>query len=137
MPLQQLRRQPELPRNPELKVTDPMHTHHRRDDTDDTKGHRLEAAAESTFAKMLNRFGMPLLLGIVGFLGSEQLKDIRSGQDAQAKLQAAQARETAEMRTEIRVLTTRLDEVVIRQVNANGSQLIDHERRIQSLERAR
>lgn len=103
----------------------------------DHKGHRLEAAAESTFAKMLNRFGMPILLGVVGFLGGRQLEDIRAGQDTQARLQAAQAKEVSELRTEFRVMSTRLDEVVIRQVNANGAQIVDHERRIQILERTR
>ena len=33
------------------------------------------------------------------------------------------------------LLATRLDEVVIRQVNANSGQLVDHEQRIQALER--
>ncbi|PRH82625.1 hypothetical protein [Arenimonas caeni] len=109
-------------------VQDDMHTHRRRDDTDDTKGHRLEAAAESTFAKLLNRFVMPILFGVVAFFVSDTLKDIRSGQEAQGQA-------ISELKTEFRVLTTRLDEVVIRQVNANSGQLVNHEQRLQALER--
>ena len=48
-----------------------MHSHRRRDDSDDVRGHRLEAAAESTFAKLLARYGMPLLLGIVSYFGQK------------------------------------------------------------------
>lgn len=107
---------------------DDMHSHRRHDDNDDAKGHRLEAAAESTFAKLLNRFVMPILFGVVAFFVSDTLKDIRSGQELQGQA-------ITELKTEFRVLTTRLDEVVIRQVNANSSQLVDHEQRLQALER--
>ncbi len=114
---------------------DDMHNHRRHDDADDAKGHRLEGVAESTFAKLLNRLVMPVLFGLVTFFVSDMLKDIRGGQEVQGRAIADQGQAIAELKTEFRVLATRLDEVVIRQVNANTGQLADHEQRIQALER--
>lgn len=107
-----------------------MHNHRRRDDNEDGKGHRLEAAAESTFAKLFNRLVMPVLFALLAFFVSDMLKDIRSNQESQGE-------SIAELKTEVKVLSTRLDEGVIRQVNTNSGQLVNHEQRLQALERIR
>lgn len=116
-----------------------MHTHRRRDDSDDARGHRLEAAAESTFAKLLARYGMPLLLGIVSYFAGQMLSDIRVGLAEQsrtfAEQAAAQSAAIAQLRSDLRVLGTRMDEGVIRQVDQHGRQIENHEQRLQALER--
>lgn len=40
-----------------------------------------------------------------------------------------------QMKSDIRVIGTRLDENVIRQIGDNGKQIDDHEKRINALER--
>ena len=124
----------------EPKVQDDMHSHRRRDDSDDVRGHRLEAAAESTFAKLLARYGMPLLLGIVSYFAGQMLSDIRVGLAEQsrtfAEQAAAQSAAIAQLRADLRVLGTRMDEGVIRQIDQHGRQIENHEQRLQALERS-
>lgn len=103
----------------------------------DHKGHRLEAAAESTFAKILARVVTPVLVTIIGFFLVTTLLRIESGQQALHETQIEQGRELTRVRTEMAVVNIRMDERVIRQVDANSEVLSDHERRIQSLERTR
>jgi hypothetical protein len=50
---------------------------------DEHRGHRLEAVAESTLAKWVSRFGVPLLLGVVGFFLVRTTDRIEATQEKQ------------------------------------------------------
>lgn len=109
-----------------------MHQHRRSTDTDDMHGHRLQAAAGSTAALVMNRLVSPvlgILLTIIGFFLVRTLNDVAANQQDQG-------RDIAQVKSDLRNINTRLDEGVIRQVNANTQQITDHERRIQAIERA-
>lgn len=113
-------------------MTDDMHQHRRSTDTDDMHGHRLQAAADSTAARVMNRLVSPvvgIMLTIIGFFLVRTLNDVAANQQDQG-------RDIAQVKSDLRNINTRLDEGVIRQVNANTQQITDHERRIQAIERA-
>ena len=95
---------------------------------DDLHGHRLQAAAESSTAKVLARLVTPALLAgllaVSGYIGSRLVTQLdEQGRDLQA------------VRSDVRDLNTRMTEGVIRQVNGNSSRIDDHEKRLQVLER--
>lgn len=111
---------------------DDMHQHRRSTDTDDLHGHRLQAAADSTAAKVVNRLVSPVigvLITVIGFFLVRTLNDVAANQ-------LEQGRDLAQVKSDVRNINTRLDEGVIRQVNANTQQITDHEHRIQAIERA-
>ena len=113
-------------------MTDDMHQHRRSTDTDDMHGHRLQAAADSTAARVMNRLVSPvvgIMLTIIGFFLVRTLNDVAASQQDQG-------RDIAQVKSDLRNINTRLDEGVIRQVNANTQLLTEHERRIQAIERA-
>lgn len=90
--------------------------------------HRVENAVESVTAKLVSRALMPVLvtvlLGMLTWIGNGALATIREqGQDIQ------------QIKTDMRVISTRLDEGVVRQVNTNAAHIDDHERRLQQVER--
>ncbi|WP_297174523.1 hypothetical protein [Thermomonas sp.] len=79
-------------------------------------------------AKLVSRALMPVLvtvlLGMLTWIGNGALATIREqGQDIQ------------QIKTDMRVISTRLDEGVVRQVNNNAAHIDDHERRLQQVER--
>lgn len=107
-----------------------MHQHRRNTDTDDMHGHRLQAAADSTAARVFARLVSPALgifLSVIGFFLIRTLNEV-------ADNQREQGRDIAQVKSDVRNINTRLDEGVIRQVNANAEQIIDHERRIRAIE---
>jgi hypothetical protein len=65
---------------------DDMHEHRRMGDTDDMTGRKLAAIAESTFGKLLNRFGVPLLLSVLGFYLVNERNDAKQ---ANVRIEAA------------------------------------------------
>lgn len=96
------------------------HLNRRDNDPRDGTRHRVLEAVESTQAKFLSRMVLPTLLAaLVGVL-------VWLGQGALARIDE-QGRDITQIREDVRVIGTRLDERVIRQVD-------DHERRIQALE---
>lgn len=101
-----------------------MPNHRRSDDNEDLQGHRLQAAVDSTTAKFLARYLVPVLLAWMAWQGKEGLGELKE-----------QRGDIAQMKSDIRVVTTRLDEGVVRQVNNNTQQLVDHEKRLQVIER--
>lgn len=120
-------------------MTDDMHQHRRSTDTDDMHGHRLQAAADSTAARVMNRLVSPvvgIMLTIIGFFLARSLNDVADAQRLSAEKAEAQSQDLAQLKSDVRVITTRIDEGVIRQVNAYTQQVADHERRIQAIERA-
>lgn len=102
---------------------------------DDQKGHRLEAAAESTFAKLVARFGTPLMLGVIGWFLVQTLHRVEQQQAAQGAAIEGQSIDLSQIQRDMAVITTRMDERVIRQVGANSKLLESHEERLRVLER--
>ncbi|MCX7041089.1 MAG: hypothetical protein NT117_00050 [Gammaproteobacteria bacterium] len=90
---------------------------------------RIEKATESTMAKVVARFVVPILLTIIGWLLIDGLGDLRSN----VKSQGA---DIVLMKSDVRDLNTRLDAQVLRQVETNTKTIETHERRIQAIERA-
>lgn len=108
-----------------------MHQHRRNSDTDDMHGHRLQAAADSTAARVFARLVSPALgvfLSIIGFFLIRTLNEVANNQQEQG-------RDIAQVKSDVRNINTRLDEGIIRQVNASAEELKDHERRIRAIER--
>ena len=103
--------------------------------TDQNKGHRLEAAAESTFAKLVARFGTPILVSIIGWFLVGTNNRIEEGQREQKAATDLQGVAIAELKRDVAVLGTRMDERVIRQVELHSKQIENHEERLRVLER--
>lgn len=105
-----------------------MHQHRRRDDNDEPRP-RLERAVESSVALAGSRLVTPVLLlvciTLIGWIGS----GFNARLDEQGK-------DLVQVKTDLRVLGTRLDAQVIRQVDQNSKRLDTIEDRVQILERS-
>lgn len=111
------------------------HLNRRADDPDDGRSHRVLDTVESTWAKFFSRLLLPVLLAIIGFFLVRTLNEVVANQEAQQHKQDEQGKDIMQMKSDIRVIGTRLDENVIRQIGDNGKQIDDHEKRINALER--
>lgn len=111
------------------------HLNRRSDDPDDGKRHRVLEAVESTQAKFIARLVVPVLLSalvaISGFIGTRLLAQLD-----------AQGSDIAQVKSDVRVLSTRFDEVALQQVRGNTARLdqvekkdVEQDRRIDALER--
>lgn len=89
----------------------------------------LERATESTWAKAVTRFVVPILLALVGTASSLLLQDIRSSQAEQGDALEKQAREFSELKGDVRELNTKLDSGVIWRIT-------EIERRLNTVEQA-
>lgn len=113
-------------------VSDDMaHPHRRHDDQDDGKRHLIQGAVESTFAKVLARYGVPILLGWMTWQGQQAIGEQRQ-----------QGSDISTLKSDMRVLTTRFDEVALRQVQNNSQRIeqgerhdVEQDRRIDALYR--
>lgn len=90
---------------------------------------------ESTAAKVFARAVVPVLLAIIGFFLVRTLNQVANNQERQEARNEETSRDMAQVKSDVRVITTRLDEGVVRQVNNNTSTLQNHEQRLQVLER--
>lgn len=88
---------------------------------------RMEQNVESTFAKVLGRYGTPILLGIVSVMGwrmydtlTEQLKNVALGQQATNT-------NVNTLQGDLRVVNTKIDEAFIARIR-------DLERRVELIE---
>lgn len=88
------------------------HLNRRSDDPDDGYRHRVLEVVESTQAKLISRLLVPVLLaaliGISGFVGTRLLAQLDS-----------QSEDITQVKLDMRVLSTRFDEVALRQVESN------------------
>jgi hypothetical protein len=113
-------------------VTDDMsHPNRRAEDPNDGKRHLVQNAVESTFSKVLARYGVPILLGWMAWQGQKALT-----------VQEQQGSDLAQVKSDVRVLSTRFDEVALRQVASNTDRIgqgekkdIEQDRRLDALER--
>ena len=111
------------------------HLNRRSDDTQDGQRHRVLELVESTGAKVFARGVVPVLLAIIGFFLVRTLNQVADNQQRQDARNEEQARDMAQVKSDVRVITTRLDEGVVRQVNTNTQTIQAHEQRLQVLER--
>lgn len=121
----------------------PAHRQHETAVTDDTyhpddhdaRAHRLESAVDSTQAKFIARVIVPVLLagllGVSGFVGARLLRQLDSQGD-----------DIAQVKSDVRVLSTRFDEVTLRNVESNTARIglvekkdVEQDRRLDALER--
>lgn len=111
------------------------HLNRRTSDDDDGKRHRVLEAVESTQAKLISRVLVPVLLtgllGVSGFVGARLLHQLDSQGD-----------DIAQVKSEVRVLSTRFDEVALRQVESNTQRIgmaekkdVEQDRRLDAIER--
>ena len=107
------------------------HPNRRAEDPNDGKRHLVQNAVESTFAKVVARYGVPILLGWMAWQGRAAL-DVQKQQGA----------DIAQVKSDVRVLSTRFDEVALRQVVSNTDRIgqgekkdIEQDRRLDALER--
>ena len=103
----------------------------RHDDQDDGRRHLVQNAVDSTFAKGIARYGVPVLLAWMAWQGRDALD-----------VQKQQGTDIAQVKSDVRVLSTRFDEVALRQVASNTDRIgqsekkdIDQDRRLDALER--
>lgn len=101
-----------------------VHQHRRNGDPDGTSAHKLQDAVESTGAKFVARYLVPLMLAVMAWQGREAITEMKQ-----------QRGDIAQLKSDMRVMTTRLDEGVVRQVSSNTQNIANHEQRIQTLER--
>ena len=95
---------------------------------DEHRGHRIEAVAESTVAKAVSRFGVPVLLAVIGWFLVQTTNRIEATQERQGD-------DLAQVKSDVRDLNTRLDAQVIRQVETNTKRLDTLDERVQRIER--
>lgn len=111
------------------------HLNRRDTDDDDGQRHRVLELVEGTGAKFIARVIVPVLLSVLllisGFVGKRLLSQLDS-----------QGSDIAQVKSDIRVLGTRFDEVALRQVTSNSAAIqqlqekdVGQDRRIDALER--
>ncbi|MCW0398764.1 hypothetical protein NB688_000578 [Xanthomonas sacchari] len=89
----------------------------------------LERATESTWAKAVTRFVVPLLLALLGTVCGLLLQDIRESLVALKSKQDAQASDVQQVNGEMKVLNAKLDNGVIWRIT-------ELERRLNTVEQA-
>lgn len=89
----------------------------------------LERATESTVAKAFARFGMPLMVAVIGFLGTWMLNSISNDVQDIGALQSKQADEVKQVSSDVRVLKATVDTGLLWRIG-------ELERRINHVEQA-
>lgn len=115
---------------------DMPYQHRRAGDTDDGRNHVIADKVDSTFSKALARWVWPTLMAVLGFLIVDKLRDIQSSQQEARTRAEAMAAEMSQTNTRVALLAGKLDDRVIRQVDDNKGRIDDHEKRLQTIERA-
>lgn len=104
------------------------HPNRRSTDPDDGERHAVLQLVESTAAKFIARVLLPIVVSALCAL------TMWVGRNALDRIDD-QGRDIAQVKSDLRVISIRLDEGVIRQVDQNKEVIDDHEHRIQLLER--
>ena len=89
----------------------------------------IEQATESTLAKAITRFGVPLFLSVISFLGGIVLLDIRNETRENGNEQAAQSRELQQLTADVRVLKETVNAGLVWRIT-------EIERRVNTVEQA-
>lgn len=112
-----------------------MHEHRRAHDTEDTPGHRLQAAVDSTFVKSMSRLLIPILLTVIGFYLQSDRNTNEKWRDDQGQKMEHLSDQVGSTRNDVLVMRTQMSAQVIRQIDSNTAILADHEKRLQTVER--
>lgn len=104
---------------------------------DDMHEHpKLDALVERSEAKLMSRYAVPVLvslLGVASVIAWGQISSKLSGIEVKSGIQND---DIAAIKTKVEVLNAKLDAGIVRQVEMNRTNIEDHEKRIQRLERA-
>lgn len=112
------------------------HLNRRSDDQDDGKRHRVLEIVESTQAKAISRFLLPIGLSVIGFFLAADRSDNKEWRKAQDERLSMFNDKIDATRSDVLVMRTQMTSQVIRQVDDNSDRIDDHEKRLQTLERA-
>ena len=104
--------------------------------TDQPHSHGIIAdKVNSTVSKVLSSWVWPTMMAILGFLIVDKLRGIEAGQvDARARAEMAAA-DISAVSSRVALLDARLDDRVIRQVDANATQIKELDQRVRVIER--
>ena len=104
--------------------------------TDQPHNHGIIAdKVNSTVSKVLSSWVWPTVMAILGFLIVDKLRGIEAGQvDARARAEMAAA-DISAVSSRVALLDARLDDRVIRQVDANATQIKELDQRVRVIER--
>ena len=111
------------------------HQHRRAGDTDDGKHHVVQAVVESVGAKAVARVVIPAALSVITYFVVADRNDSRERWQKQEDKLAVMSEKVDATRTDMRVMTTRLDEGFVRDVRQNKEDIADLKRRVQVIER--
>ena len=111
------------------------HLNRRTSDDDDGKRHRILELVESTQAKAISRFLLPIGLSVIGFFLAADRSDNKEWRKAQDERLSVFADKIDATRSDVLVMRTQMTSQVIRQVDGNTNRIDDHEKRLQTLER--
>lgn len=100
----------------------------------DHKG--LEAVTERVEAKFMSRYIVPFLSFLLLIVSGYAFRAIMARLDGIDASNASQEKSITALGSDIRDINTRLDMGVIRQVSDNKAVIAEHEKRLQTLERA-
>jgi hypothetical protein len=89
----------------------------------------IEQATESTLAKAITRFGVPLFLSAISFLGGMVLLDIRNETRENGNAQADISREVQQLTADVRVLKETVNAGLVWRIT-------EIERRVNTVEQA-
>lgn len=89
--------------------------------------HRIEQSVESTFAKVIGRYGTPLLLSAVAIMGWRMYDSLTETLQRVADAQAATNANVSTLQGDLRVVNTKIDEAFIARIR-------DLERRVELIE---
>jgi hypothetical protein len=89
----------------------------------------LEKATESVMAKALLRFGMPVLVAVLGWFVNDKLAQVQQQQNEQKAALQGQTENVRQIASDMRVMSTRIDLALAVQIQSL-------ERRVESLEQS-
>lgn len=74
---------------------------------------RVEKATESTMARTFTRFGLPVMVALIGWFMRGELADIKDAQRDAAAKQQKTSESVSRVESDVRVINVRLDVQVI------------------------
>lgn len=90
-------------------------------------GDRLAKAADESVSKKVTRWATPILLAIVGWYSQDKLGSIEEAQQTQAIEQRKTGDDVAQIKSDVRDVSTRMDVQVL-------TQLTDLRKRVEQIE---
>ena len=110
------------------------HPNRRHDDPDDGKSHVVQGMVESVGAKTVARVVIPIALSIIAYFVAADRSDNKEWRREQEQKFAAISVKVDAARSDMLVLTTRLNEGFVRDVRQNKEDITDLKRRVAVIE---